>query len=35
MTVYVHRDLVDEWAVYDNSEAVPVLLAKGGTDETG
>ena len=31
----VYRDLVDEWAVYDSSGAVPVLLAKGGTDETG
>ena len=35
MTVYVHRDLVDEWAVYDSSGAVPLLLAKGATDETG
>ena len=26
----VYRSLVDEWAVYDNSGGVPVLLAKGG-----
>ena len=26
----VYRDLVDEWAVYDNSGAAPILLAEGG-----
>ncbi len=26
----VYRDLVDEWAVYDNSGDSPVLLAEGG-----
>ena len=25
----VYRDLVDEWAIYDNSGTVPVLLARG------
>ena len=25
----VYRDLVDEWAIYDNSGTVPVLLAEG------
>ena len=24
----VYRDLVDEWAVYDNSGAVPTVLAE-------
>ena len=31
----VHWDPVDEWTIYDNSGIVPILLAKGGTDETG
>ena len=26
----VYRDLVDEWAIYDNSGLPPVLLAEGG-----
>ena len=26
----VYRDLVDEWAIYDNSGISPVLLAEGG-----
>ena len=26
----LYRDLVDEWAVYDNSEGPPVLLEEGG-----
>ena len=26
----VYRDLVDEWAIYDNSGIPPVLLAEGG-----
>ncbi len=26
----VYRDLVDEWAIYDNSGTAPILLAKGG-----
>ena len=26
----VYRDLVGEWAVYDNSGTVPVMLAEGG-----
>ena len=26
---HIYRDLVDEWALYDNSEAAPVLLAEG------
>ncbi len=25
----IYRDLVDEWALYDNSGAAPVLLAEG------
>ena len=29
----VYRGLVDEWAVYDGSGAVPVLLAKGDTND--
>ena len=27
----VYRDLVDEWAIYDNSGAAPVLLSEGGS----
>ena len=26
----VYRHLIDEWAVYDNSGSIPVLLAKEG-----
>ena len=26
----IYRDLVDEWAIYDNSGIPPVLLAEGG-----
>ena len=31
----LHRGLVDDCTVEDNSGTVPILLAEGGTDETG
>ena len=28
----IYRDLVDGWAVYDNSESVPILLEEGSRE---